>query len=137
MASNNTCLLARSSVVQKFAQHPGWVLWSASQAESKMSAGLSAHLKYLGKICFQPHCCWQNLVPGGCRVEVPISLQAVSQSLLWAPRAHWHSLPCDPLHPQSQQQRISCTPDPPIHVEYLTSTFATSQRKLSAFKEFI
>ena len=114
VASNNTCLLAHSSVGQH--QHHGWVLWSVSQAESKMSAGLSSHLEVLGNMCFQPHS-WQNSVScrvvGCCTGEVPISLQAVSQSLLSAARTHWHSLPCDLLHPQSQQPRISYTLDPP------------------------
>ena len=54
---------------------------------------------------------WLNPAPCGCGTEVPISLLAVSQGPLIAPRGPMHSLPCGPFHLQSQQQRISLMPN--------------------------
>lgn len=47
-----------------------------------------------------------------CRTEVPVALLAGGRGPFSAFRDHPHSLPCAPLHLQSQQGRISLVPNP-------------------------
>ena len=68
----------------------------------KVSAGL-CHLQRLqGRICFLAHLgCWQNSLPGGCRVEVSVSLLAEDLS---QPLEDTAFLGVTPSHIQSQQR---------------------------------
>lgn len=52
---------------------------------------------------------WQKSLSCGHKTKVPISLLAVSQRSLSAPRGHLYSLPCGPPHLQNQKQRVSFT----------------------------
>lgn len=120
VARNNTCLLAHSSVGQKCMASQLCSLFGVTRLKSRCQMALE-------KICSQPYS-WQNSVSCCGRVVVPISLWAVSQGLLSTSRAH---------HLHSQQQNFLHIKSPYMLNICLTSSFATSHKKLAPFKEFI
>lgn len=120
VARNNTCLFAHSSVGQKCMASQLCSLFGVTRLKSRCQMALE-------KICSQPYS-WQNSVSCCGRVEVPIFLWAVGQGLLPTSTAH---------HLHSQQQNFLQLKSPYMLNICLTSSFATSHKKLDPFKEFI
>lgn len=104
----------------------------SAQGITKLKPRLSS-LEALGKNLL-PSCsnCWQNSVPGFCRTEVPVSLQAVCQGPPLASRGCLHFLPFVPLHLPSQHRE-----SPPCWLTLLHAESPLPGRTLSLLRAYL